>query len=48
MAWTTTISRIRIASLIVLATLLGGVMPAAAQTAAKKPNILVIMGDDIG
>jgi arylsulfatase len=23
-------------------------MPAVAQTAAKKPNILVIFGDDIG
>src|SRR5262245_61692516 len=28
--------------------LLGPALPAEAQTAAKKPNILVIMGDDIG
>src|SRR5262245_46586810 len=28
--------------------LLASVMPAAAQAPAKKPNILVIMGDDIG
>ena len=32
---------------VALALLLGGAMPADAQT-ARKPNILVIMGDDIG
>src|SRR5215472_10710742 len=48
MAWTTRASRVRFASLIALAALLGAAMPAAPQAPAKKPNILVIMGDDIG
>jgi arylsulfatase len=33
---------------VAVVALLGGGMPAAAQAPAKKPNILVIMGDDIG
>jgi arylsulfatase len=33
---------------VAVVALLGGVMPVAAQAPAKKPNILVIMGDDIG
>ena len=33
---------------VAVVALLGGVMPAAAQAPAKKPNILFIMGDDIG
>ena len=43
-------ARFRLAALAVLivATLLIVAAPAAAQTAAKKPNILIIWGDDIG
>src|SRR5215468_8731924 len=48
MAWMTRASRVRFASLIALAALPGASIPAAAQAPAKKPNILVIMGDDIG
>ena len=43
-------ARFRLAALAVLtlATLLVAAAPVAAQTAAKKPNILIIWGDDIG
>ena len=33
---------------LLLACLTALALPAAAQTAAKKPNILVIWGDDVG
>jgi len=39
---------LKAASLAVVASLALGTAPAAAQTTAKKPNILVIWGDDIG
>jgi arylsulfatase A-like enzyme len=39
--------KLRLAMLGLAALMIAG-EPAAAQTAAKKPNILVIMGDDIG
>jgi hypothetical protein len=41
--------RIRVAgALIAIATALGGGFPAGAQAPPRKPNILVIFGDDIG
>jgi hypothetical protein len=33
---------------LAIASLLGAAMPAHAQAPAKKPNILIIFGDDIG
>ena len=39
---------LKAASLAMVASLALGAAPAAAQTTAKKPNILVIWGDDIG
>ena len=42
------LNRLIIAGATVLATGLLAVSPANAQAPAKKPNILFIMGDDIG
>jgi arylsulfatase A-like enzyme len=40
--------RLRALAVLTVATLFVAAAPAAAQTAAKKPNILIIWGDDIG
>jgi hypothetical protein len=42
------LSTVQTGSLLVLAILLGTPARAPMQAPAKKPNILVIMGDDIG
>ena len=43
-----TLKRLFIFALAVLGVALGAMSPALAQTPGKKPNILFIMGDDIG
>src|ERR1700687_3323905 len=40
--------RLRALAVLTVATLFVAAAPAAAPTAAKKPNILIIWGDDIG
>ena len=42
------IRNLALGALAISSILMGGSAPARAQDSAKKPNILVIMGDDIG